>query len=176
MITYKILRVNTATQTVQIRYSKDNYDDFYAQYTYDIPFTEEKLHQLAKNQIEEAAHHWQLADDAQDLQIEQDTGVVKDRVYEATPDYDHLTQTISPVITETETTEIYGYEVVDLSSEQKAHNIRAQRDGFLFETDIYALSDRVMSDEMIAYRQGLRDMTDQEGFPESVIWPVRPID
>ena len=176
MITYKILRVNTATQTVQIRYSKNNYEDFYAQYTYDIPFSEEKLHELAKTQIEEAAHHWQLADDAQDLQIEQDTGVVKDRVYEATPDYDHLTHTIAPVITETETTEIYGHEVVELSSEQKALNIRAQRDAFLFDTDIYALSDRQMSDEMVAYRQALRDITDQEGFPDNVTWPVLPID
>ena len=44
----------------------------------------------------------------------------------------------------------------------------------LEETDIYAVGDRPMSDEMRAYRQALRDITQQEGFPDNVVWPTKP--
>jgi hypothetical protein len=39
---------------------------------------------------------------------------------------------------------------------------------------ITALSDNTMSTEMAAYRQALRDITAQGGFPYSVTWPTKP--
>jgi hypothetical protein len=56
----------------------------------------------------------------------------------------------------------------------KASEVRSQRDKLLAETDWMALSDVVMSPEMTAYRQALRDITDQVGFPHTVEWPVKP--
>ena len=56
----------------------------------------------------------------------------------------------------------------------KAAEVRSQRDKLLAETDWMALSDVVMSPEMTAYRQALRDITAQAGFPYNVIWPVKP--
>lgn len=55
-----------------------------------------------------------------------------------------------------------------------ASSIRATRDALLKETDWMALSDVTLSAEMSAYRQALRDVTAQEGFPNEVIWPVKP--
>ena len=55
-----------------------------------------------------------------------------------------------------------------------ASSIRATRDDLLKETDWMALSDVTLSAEMSAYRQALRDITAQEGFPNEVIWPVKP--
>ena len=52
--------------------------------------------------------------------------------------------------------------------------IRAERDALLAGTDIYGLSDMTMTPEMIAYRQALRDITDQATFPDSVDWPIAP--
>ena len=52
--------------------------------------------------------------------------------------------------------------------------IRAYRDKLLSETDYAALQDVVMSPEMAAYRQALRDITDQAGFPHEVVWPTKP--
>ena len=52
--------------------------------------------------------------------------------------------------------------------------IRAERDRLLAETDYLALSDNTMSAEMTAYRQALRNITDQTGFPYSVTWPTKP--
>jgi len=52
--------------------------------------------------------------------------------------------------------------------------IRAERDRLLAETDYLALSDNTMSAAMTTYRQALRDITDQAGFPTSVTWPIKP--
>lgn len=51
---------------------------------------------------------------------------------------------------------------------------RAKRDQLLSETDFYALSDVTMSDEMVAYRQALRDIPSQAGFPNTINWPEKP--
>ena len=52
--------------------------------------------------------------------------------------------------------------------------IRDQRDRLLSDTDWMALSDVTMSTEMVAYRQALRDVTGQAGFPYSITWPTKP--
>ena len=52
-------------------------------------------------------------------------------------------------------------------------NVRSKRDGLLSETDWMALSDVTMSDSITAYRQALRDIPDQAGFPFSVTWPTK---
>ena len=55
-----------------------------------------------------------------------------------------------------------------------ARVVRDQRNALLQETDWMALSDITMSEEMTTYRQLLRDITAQGGFPYSVTWPSKP--
>lgn len=57
---------------------------------------------------------------------------------------------------------------------QQTQLIREDRDRRLAQTDWMALSDNVMSQDWVAYRQALRDLPLQEGFPYNVTWPVRP--
>ena len=52
-----------------------------------------------------------------------------------------------------------------------AETVRAERNRRLAETDYLFLADQVQSDEIKAYRQALRDLTKQEGFPYMVVWP-----
>ena len=59
-------------------------------------------------------------------------------------------------------------------AEIKEKAVRLKRNQLLSDTDFYALSDRTMSAEMTTYRQALRDVTDQEGFPETITWPTKP--
>ena len=59
-------------------------------------------------------------------------------------------------------------------SNSVALDIRNQRDRLLAETDWMALSDVTMSSEMTTYRQALRDIPAQAGFPASVTWPTKP--
>ena len=69
---------------------------------------------------------------------------------------------------------LIGYTVENNPQEVAEENIRDLRDSLIAETDWTALSDVTMSPEMLSYRQALRDITDQEGFPYSVDWPTKP--
>ncbi len=52
--------------------------------------------------------------------------------------------------------------------------IRRERDLLISQTDWWATSDRTMTAEQTAYRQALRDITDQAGFPTDITWPTKP--
>lgn len=53
-------------------------------------------------------------------------------------------------------------------------NVRIRRGRELEDTDWWASTDLTMTSEQIAYRQALRDITDQAGFPDNVTWPTKP--
>ena len=55
-----------------------------------------------------------------------------------------------------------------------ANDARTLRNDLLTETDWCANSDVIMSDDMTTYRQALRDITDQSGFPTNITWPTKP--
>ena len=64
------------------------------------------------------------------------------------------------------------------TQEELAEQIRAQRNQLLAASDYIMVSDYPISaaerEAWAAYRQALRDITAQEGFPENVVWPVSP--
>ena len=60
------------------------------------------------------------------------------------------------------------------STEGKAEAARSKRDLLLAEVDWSAGTDVAMSEEMAVYRQALRDVPQQAGFPESINWPTKP--
>ena len=71
--------------------------------------------------------------------------------------------------------------VVQLTADQIASReitaakiARATRTELLQETDWCACSDVTMSAEMTTYRQALRDVPAQEGFPYNITWPTKP--
>lgn len=56
--------------------------------------------------------------------------------------------------------------------------IRFTRDNLLRDSDIYMISDYPMSETMREqwrqYRQQLRDIPQQSGFPNNITWPIEP--
>lgn len=61
---------------------------------------------------------------------------------------------------------------------EKAAQVRAERDGYLAETDWWVtkaaeIGEAVSADRHI-YRQALRDISGQAGFPWNVTWPTKP--
>ena len=53
--------------------------------------------------------------------------------------------------------------------------IRKKRDRLLTDTDKYAVGDRTLADNMIKYRQDLRDLPETyESDPDSVVFPNEP--
>ena len=65
-------------------------------------------------------------------------------------------------------------EDADEVSNVNAENIRFERDNLLAATDWMGSADRTMTQTERDYRQALRDITNQEGFPDNVIWPEKP--
>jgi hypothetical protein len=65
---------------------------------------------------------------------------------------------------------LLGWDLVVLDEDEA----RVLRDTLLAATDWTANSDVTMTAEQTAYRQALRDITDQSGFPANVTWPQEP--
>ena len=57
---------------------------------------------------------------------------------------------------------------------EREEGIRNQRDRLIKESDWRAVSDRELEPEWKEYRQALRDISKQEGFPHVVEWPTDP--
>lgn len=62
-------------------------------------------------------------------------------------------------------------EISQTGTSEEARNLRTS---LLTATDWTANSDVTMTAEMAAYRQALRDITDQDGFPNDITWPTKP--
>jgi len=62
----------------------------------------------------------------------------------------------------------------DAADTRIAVAVREERDDKLAETDWMANSDVTMSDDWATYRQALRDVPTQAGFPNSITWPTEP--
>lgn len=72
--------------------------------------------------------------------------------------------------------EVAEFEPKVLTLEEVANTVRVQRDALLSSTDWTQLPDVPQStkDLWSPYRQALRDITEQEGFPNNVVYPTAP--
>ena len=77
---------------------------------------------------------------------------------------------IGPIFNNEEDEEAYRLKIDTQASE----SIRSTRNSLISKSDWMGCSDVVMSDEWRQYRQELRDITTQEGFPHNVEWPEEP--
>lgn len=69
---------------------------------------------------------------------------------------------------------VQNWIVTEEPEESKGVNIRRTRTTKLELSDWRALSDTTMSAEWTTYRQALRDITAQAGFPNTITWPDEP--
>jgi hypothetical protein len=73
---------------------------------------------------------------------------------------------------------VMGYTVEPLPKSQASENMKAERNKRLSESDwVVAKAAEVQNPappEWVAYRQQLRDVTSQVGFPFNIVWPVKP--
>ena len=96
------------------------------------------------------------------------------------PEYDNLTARLVDGNFEQDTAGNWSlpYVVEQQPLEQAERNIRSRRDNFLQETDWIVIKSYERGANIPAqwelYRQALRDITAQAGFPYSVEWPTKP--
>jgi len=55
-----------------------------------------------------------------------------------------------------------------------AESVRTDRDSRLAVTDFHGLTDMTMTAAMTTYRQSLRDVPQQDEFPNTITWPTEP--
>lgn len=60
------------------------------------------------------------------------------------------------------------------ADDRAAAQVREERDRKLAATDWRASSDLTLSTEWATYRQALRDVPAQAGFPNTITWPTEP--
>ncbi len=66
-------------------------------------------------------------------------------------------------------------EELDADYKAKAAAVRAQRNRLLSEYDWTQLADAQVDKQAWAiYRQALRDVPSQDGFPDTIVWPEKP--
>ena len=84
---------------------------------------------------------------------------------------------LGPVFTDNEDATAAEQEVAykAMKDEEFATNARSQRDKLLTESDWTQVADApVDKAAWAAYRQALREVPEQEGFPVTITWPVKP--
>ena len=62
----------------------------------------------------------------------------------------------------------------ELTAAEPMKELRAERDRLIAATDWWASSDLTMTDAQTAYRQALRDITDNATSLDDVTWPTAP--
>lgn len=66
------------------------------------------------------------------------------------------------------------------SNDRLSSMVRSKRDALISVTDYLVMPDYPIAADLLAkvkvYRQALRDVTDQDGFPVEIDWPVNPMD
>lgn len=177
MIDFEITRIDQPSMTIQIKYSKEGYPDYYVRCHVGSPFNEEAILAQVKspNNTLQVTKFWDsISDEA--VELSSNTGQIKETVVDDKPAFDEAVEILEKVVTEEETQIRESWVARPLTEGELAAYIRQKRDALLFQTDQYALSDRAMSSEMTAYREALRDITDQESFPFDVVWPIKPLD
>ena len=64
--------------------------------------------------------------------------------------------------------------VTEMVAAEPMKLLRAERDRLIAATDWWASSDLTMTAEQTAYRQALRDITDNATSLDDVVWPTKP--
>ena len=73
----------------------------------------------------------------------------------------------------------FGYPLGELKTDDDyAAEAREKRNQLISESDYLAMPDYPLDEEkkvaVLAYRQALRDIPEQAGFPRQIDWPVKP--
>lgn len=97
-------------------------------------------------------------------------------------DHDRMTQKLSQVAPYVENNEVFTVQVEFLTEDEiasatssKASQMRSNRNRLLAECDWTQISDATVDKAIWAtYRQELRDISSQEGFPWTISWPTQP--
>ena len=190
---YEFVEVSPKQLFVQVRYFKEDHPDIFRNIIVS-EFTEEALDLAVQAYAKNVIETWESIERAPEtLEL---SSSIKSAVYVAPeeeplgmvtiqdpePEFDFYTQKLERTYEETETEARHGWAVSDLTEEERSERLelgkqsmRQERDRRLKETDHWLLADTPNpSQAHLDYRQALRDVPSQAGFPANIIWPTKP--
>tara|TARA_R100000734_G_C3274963_1_gene69968 strand:- start:112 stop:639 length:528 start_codon:yes stop_codon:yes gene_type:complete len=174
MINYEITKAEPQQLKLQVKYTKTDCPDYWINFVVE-DFAEANLHKVAEEGADRARIFYDaIAKLPNEVTLSDTTGSVPQRVYVEPPEYDKTTHDAVFTWVEADGVLTQTWQIVEKSDDDKADAIRNQRGTLLLETDYFALTDVTMPDDMATYRQALRDVPQQSGFPSSVDWPTKP--
>lgn len=179
MISYKIVEISPINERLRIEYNKEGCETYYHVEALPPEYTAEGLAEIAQDRAWHATQFWDFIATKSQVEVPEDLfleGAIKDHVFYEDPVYDVSTQKLVDVVTEDETTVYHSKVAEPLSIDEVEQLLRRKRSLLLSATDHWGIADRQMPEPMRAYRQALRDIPQQDGFPETVIWPIAPLD
>lgn len=92
------------------------------------------------------------------------------------PTYDSLThRAAGAFVQDAQGAWSQSWSVEQLPQADAEHNVRNKRDSLLASSDWTQVADAPINQaEWAAYRQALREVSQQAGFPYNVVWPTEP--
>jgi len=181
--TYEIIEYNPSALFISVRYTSENENHGDLVQTFRLADLSEET---IRDQIETFAHvicdTWEKSVNAPELLPDYLLGAqpavrekLKELLTEPEPEYNFDTQKLVSAVRQTEDNIIEYWEVVDLTEEELADRARGKRFYLLKETDYLVFSDTPEpSQALLDYRQALRNVPEQEGFPTNIVWPTKP--
>jgi len=172
---YEVLHIDTTEKMVVIKFMEEGRTDYVTRRYYKDEINDEIITALVEHaQTEAYAFHHR---DAESVAFTPSswTGSVRSLIMNDIPDYNPSFEKLEESWVETEESRTRVLTVVELDEAEKVVQILLKREELLIATDVNALSDRTMPAALVEYRQALRDITNQEGYPNSVVWPIAPL-
>lgn len=189
---YQILETNPKRLSAKVRYYAPDCDDVIKNVRV-IEFSEQAIHDAIESVGHDVVALWKYAADApEELSLSVTEKNVtyteptppenKPSVVDPIPDFDQFTQRIETDFEETADSFLYTHTVVDLTEAEQANflevyreQVKIDRNIKLMETDYWMMADtHEPTQAQLYYRQALRDITDQDGFPKNIVWPTKP--
>lgn len=176
--TYEILDFVPVDSRARVVFEKEGSLPYYKIFML-VSFDPEEIKQQIEDYSPIVFNHWDKADvapAANPLTGKQSATYEKPKevrvVEEREPLNDPIMEMYVDLVTETEDEIIYSTVLEPRPEEGQAGVAREMRNYELKLTDQFALTDRTLSPEMREYRQALRDVPQQAGFPQNIEWPT----
>lgn len=149
---YEIVTLEPRHNFMTVRYYAEGKDDFFQNFKPDV-FTDEALAKTIENYFYIVKKHWDFQDSVDTSAMTITTGSTADKSFDE---------------------DAYAASFQAPKEDRLILN-RMERNSLLAETDHMMFSDTPEpSQAWLDYRQALRDVPQQEGFPDNITWPTKP--
>lgn len=149
---YEIVTLEPRHKFMSVRYYAEGKDDYFRNFNPEV-FTDEALKEIIEKFFYIVKKHWEFQDSVDSSSLTLASGSTN------TASFDEEAYLAS----------------IEAPRNDRILFSRLERNALLMETDHMMFSDTPdPSQAWLDYRQALRDVPQQDGFPDNIVWPIKP--